>query len=138
MTANQVPLICTPIDRMAVLESPQRPCSECSGLAWVSPAMVDKVDNGTMRVVCVPCATPLMTSGVRMEIHKDQVGDLYDAGLLGYAAHFADTLNQKPETWLDYERGSQRLADDQKRDSGQRPEYRGNRAHRRTRRRGQK
>lgn len=137
MTEGPTPLICTPIDRMALTNSSQRPCSECGGVAWVSAAMVDKVDNGTMRVVCVPCAAPLMVPGVKMEIHPDQVGELYDAGLLGYAAHFSDKITQNPDRWYDYERGSQRLADALDIAPERYPGHRGNRADRRARRREQ-
>lgn len=133
MTDEPIPLVCSPITRMRISGSPQRACSECDGPIWVSPTMVDKVDNGQMRPICIPCATPLIEAGPQFQIHPDQAEELFDVGLLGFAARFTDEMNINPQKWFDYEPGARRMPDPLGWESRRSPRRDGNRAQRRAR-----
>lgn len=99
---DQAFLICLTADTIPPLPSMQRrciPCLEKHGTVtelWVSHAMVDPVDSGGVTPICMACTEVSMDARKEWSamVAPEQVADLANLGLLGFADQFTTHVNR--------------------------------------------
>lgn len=94
-------LICSLSSQIPGTPAVVRTCHECGTEVWVSLAMQPRVDTGELQPLCQPCA-PAATDPDNQYamIHPDQVAELRNIGILGFAKDVVATFNQTGQ-WPD-------------------------------------